>query len=96
MSKETKFTDEELSKLKEVQVKYIEVQNTLGQTAVQKLRLAQQINSLNDLEEKLAKEFKDTQIAEQQFLQTITDKYGQGSLDPQTGVYTVADTKTDE
>ena len=89
MAKEIKFTEEELAKLKEIQVKYLEIQNTLGQTAVQKLRLAQQITGLNDLEADLAKQFSENQTTEQEFLQTTTEKYGQGSLDPQTGIYTV-------
>ena len=83
----TKFTDEEMNTLKQIQATYLEVQNALGQSAVQKLRLAQQIESLNNFEDELSEKFINNQKTEQEFLSKITEIYGAGTLDPETGIY---------
>ena len=44
--------------------------------------------SLEEQEENLNKNFFDTQESEIKFLEGITEKYGQGSLNPKTGVFT--------
>ena len=81
MAEEVKFNDDELTKLKEIQDSYINVQNQFGQLKMAQIRLDEQEieleNSLKSLQEK-----------ESKFLDGITDKYGQGSLNPKTGVFT--------
>ena len=53
MAEETKFTEEELKQIKEIQDSYFKIQTN-----------------------------------EKTFLNGITEKYGEGSLDPETGVFT--------
>ena len=87
MSEQTKFTEDELNKLKEIQNSYLQIQNNLGQISFTKLRLVQQIEGLNILEEKMAKQYTDTQENEKTFIKDITKKYGDGEIDMQTGIY---------
>ena len=42
--------------------------------------------------EVLRKNFVDTQKSEKEFVSTITKKYGDGALDPQTGEYILRET----
>ena len=51
-------------------------------------RLNQQMDSLMREEEKLSDEFAEIQDKEKEFLKTLTTKYGEGTLDPETGVFT--------
>jgi len=81
MAEEVKFNDDELTKLKEIQDSYINVQNQFGQLKMAMFRLEQQEI---DLENKL----KDIQDNETDFLKQITKKYGEGNLNPETGVFT--------
>ena len=87
MSESIKFSKDELEKIKEIQQKYFDLQTQLGQSAISKLRLAQQIESLNKHEENLSSQYSDIQNFEQNFMKQMTEKYGEGTLNPQTGEY---------
>tara|TARA_X000001382_G_scaffold14051_1_gene9109 strand:+ start:146 stop:418 length:273 start_codon:yes stop_codon:yes gene_type:complete len=81
MPKEVKFTEEELTQVQNIQRSYQAVQNQFGQLKLAQIRLdGQEV----DLEESL----KSVQSEEKKFLDGITEKYGQGSLNPETGVFT--------
>ena len=88
MAEETKFTEEELKQIKEIQDSYFDIQNQFGQLSLAKLRLDQQLEGLGKNEDELNKEFIKIQENENTFLAGITEKYGEGSLDPETGVFT--------
>ena len=81
------FSKEELESLKTIQNKYGDISAELGQIQITKLRLNQQHKVLVEREDTLAKEFSNTQAEEKTFVSTITEKYGDGQLDPQTGEY---------
>ena len=85
---EAKFTEEEMNAIKEIQATYLTIQQELGQSAVTKLRLAQQIESINNYEDNLTKEFIENQEKEKKFIEEVTKKYGEGQLNPETGVFT--------
>ena len=57
------------------------IQNAFGQLKLAQIRLDEQEI---DLEESL----KNIQSDEKKFLDGITEKYGQGTLNPETGVFT--------
>tara|TARA_Y100000310_G_scaffold87126_1_gene83986 strand:+ start:462 stop:830 length:369 start_codon:yes stop_codon:yes gene_type:complete len=82
---ENKFSEEEMGELKEIQKQYIAVQNKLGQLSITKLRLEQQFNHILRLENESKEEYKKTQDQEQEFINTVTEKYGDGQLDLKTG-----------
>ena len=56
-SKEVKFTDDELKSLQELQTNYGEKQSMLGQLAVQKILLNQQIDALNNRTSEVEQEY---------------------------------------
>ena len=88
MSKSIKFTKEEMTELQNVQENYIQVQSQFGQLAVSRIRLQQQIEDLDKLEDDLQNKFRETNVNEQQFVDKVTNKYGNGTFDPDTGLFT--------
>ena len=87
-SKDIKFTGDELKDLQELQTKYQETQSMLGQLAVQKILLNQQIDALNIRTEEVKTQYQTVQQEERELVKTLNDKYGPGQLDPATGVFT--------
>ena len=81
MPKEVKFTEEEMNQVQNIQKSYVNVQNQFGQLKMAQIRLDEQ-------EIELENSLKSLQKKESKFLDGITDKYGQGSLNPKTGVFT--------
>ena len=91
-----KFTDEELQEVKEIQQNYVEIQHRLGQLSVAKIRLEQQQDALGKQEDTLTGKFKEAQQIEKEFISGITEKYGDGVLDPETGRYNQTPEETDK
>ena len=85
---EIKFTEKELQTLNDLQVKYNTITNQFGQLAIAKLNLEKQTEVVNDQEFKLQEELDQAREQEQEVLNEITEKYGPGQLDPQSGVFT--------
>ena len=88
MSEPIKFTSEELEKIKNIQNQYIDIQNAFGQVSLSRLRLQEQIQLLDKKDEENKQKFSDVQKNEKQFLDEITKKYGDGTLNPDTGIFT--------
>ena len=76
-----KFTKEELNSLKSFQLRMEEVIVRLGRVHLSKIKLNEQENLLKN-------EIKNIEKAEQELAQTLTNKYGKGSLDIETGTFT--------
>jgi|TARA_R100000315_G_C5078471_1_gene45543 hypothetical protein len=85
---EVKFTEEELKQIQNIQKSYANITSQLGQVSIAKIRLQEQELSLAKEDEKIQEKFRNVQQEEQKFLDGITKKYGQGSLNPETGVFT--------
>ncbi len=85
---EIKFTEKELQSLQELSTKSNEITNRFGQLAIAKINLEKQSEAVEEEEFKLHEELETLKKEEQETLQSITEKYGPGSLDPQTGVFT--------
>ena len=85
---EIKFTEKELQTLNDLQVKYNTITNQFGQLAIAKLNLEKQTEVVNDQEFKLQEDLEQAREQEQEILNDITEKYGPGQLDPQSGVFT--------
>ena len=86
MPEEVKFTEEELKQVQNIQASYANVQNQFGQLKLAQIRLDSQEVELEDT-------LKSIQENEQKFLDGITEKYGQGTLNPETGVFTPVKTE---
>ena len=87
-SNEIKFTEEELKGLQGLQEGYQEKQVLLGQLSVQKLVLRQQSDALEIRLTEVESEYEGVQQQERDLVKELNDKYGPGSLDPLTGVFT--------
>ena len=85
---EVKFTEKELQSLQDLSDKSNGITNRFGQLAIAKINLEKQSESVEEEEFKLHEELESLKKEEQETLQKITEKYGPGSLDPQTGVFT--------
>ena len=81
VKEEIKFTEEELNQVQNVQNSYTAIQNQFGQLKMSQIKLDEQEVDLEDA-------YKNIQSEEKKFLDGITSKYGQGSLNPETGVFT--------
>jgi hypothetical protein len=88
--KAVKFTEDEMTKLQELQQTYNGIQNGYGQVGVQRIRLEQQLADLENAEAGMKTQFEDTQTKEREFVQSINKKYGDGNLDVNTGEFTPA------
>ena len=88
MSEEIKFTEDELKSLKDLQETYGKVQADFGALKVRRLVLEQQLEELDNADEAVHKAYTDIQETERNLVKELNEKYGPGSLDPQTGVFT--------
>ena len=84
-----KFTEEELISIGELQNNYLRITNALGNVSVGRLNLDVQEQALKD-------DLESNRQNEQNILNTITEKYGPGQLDPATGVFTPTEVPDDE
>ena len=87
MSEEVKFSEEELKEVKGIQDEYFEIQNEYGQISVARLKISKQLDELNKVEEQLEDRFEKNETSEKDFINKITEKYGDGSLNPETRVF---------
>lgn len=83
-----KFSEEELQSLQELQNTYAGISTQFGQLKVSKMNLLRQLDSLEQSEDALEKAWDDNREKETELVQSLTEKYGPGSLNPQTGEYT--------
>ena len=89
-SDEMKFTEEELQSLQSLQNGYQEKQVMLGQLAVQRILLNQQSDALEIRAAEVEEEYEGVQQQERDLVAQLNEKYGPGSLNPETGVFTPA------
>ena len=85
MADEIKFTDDELKSIEELRSEYVNITNRFGQIALTRYNVEKQ-------EEQAEADFEQIRAKEQKVLNDITEKYGPGTLDPNTGVFTPSDT----
>ena len=85
---DTKFTEEELKSLSDLQSAYQQKQLQFGQLKVQKLLLQQQLEAVEQSEAQLEVDYAGVQENERKIVKELNDKYGPGNLDPATGVFT--------
>tara|TARA_B100000902_G_scaffold267308_1_gene253344 strand:- start:7 stop:264 length:258 start_codon:yes stop_codon:yes gene_type:complete len=81
MAKDIKFSDDELKQISDIRTAYAEITNRFGQIQLTKYNIQKQ-------EEQAEIDFESIKVKEQEVLQGITEKYGPGTLDPNTGVFT--------
>ena len=85
---DTKFSQKEMDKIKDVQSSYLGVQQAFGQLEVNRIRLEQQLDATQQASVELRDKFTETQQDEQKFIEELNKKYGDGSLDLESGTFT--------
>ena len=88
MPEDVKFNEEEMKRINDLQQVYADIQRNLGQIAVTKLKLENQIEELDVSEEDNKQKFIEAQETEKNILGDINKKYGEGVLNPETGIFT--------
>ena len=85
---DTKFSQKEMDKIKDVQSSYLGVQQAFGQLEVNRIRLEQQLDATQQASVELRDKFTETQQDEQKFIEELNKKYGDGSLNLESGTFT--------
>ena len=88
MAEEIKFTEDELKSLQDLQETYGKVQADFGALKVRRLVLEQQLEELDNADEAVHKAYTENQETERKLVEELNEKYGPGSLNPETGVFT--------
>ena len=83
-----KFTDEELQSLQELQNTYASISTQFGQLKVSRMNLERQVYNLDETEDNLEKAWDENRQTESDLVKSLNEKYGAGSLNPQTGEFT--------
>ncbi len=85
---EIKFTEDELKGLQEIQQQYQSVQMQLGGLKMQQIAHEKNAERLIETEDALMSGLDELTAKEQELAKELNDKYGPGSLNPETGVFT--------
>ena len=88
MADPIKFSEEEMQQLAGLQQSYREKMEKFGQAKVQRLLLTQQLDALTNAEQQIEVEYRDVQESERKLVEELNNKYGQGTLDVETGIFT--------
>jgi hypothetical protein len=90
MADTVKFTEDELKTLQENAAGYQAIQTRMGQISYNRMILEQQLDLLAEDQTSVEEQFKTAQQAERDFVKSLNDKYGPGTLNPETGEFTAA------
>jgi hypothetical protein len=85
MSEPIKITEEELSEVRMLRGKFHERVVQFGTLYLEKMQVEAQVKSITDKEQELQQEWKNLQKMEDDLLDKIIKKYGEGSLDLENG-----------
>ena len=88
-NKAIKFTEEEVQSLQNLQRTYQQITLAFGQLAVSKLALEERDINLKDM-------LADTKNQENELAKSLTEKYGKGSLNIETGEFTPTEEVSEE
>ena len=87
MSNNIKFTEEELEKIKVIRDKFEITIYQFGQLYIERLSVEGKIAELNKFEASLREEQLKLQKKEEELLNEIVNKYGEGSVSIETGEF---------
>lgn len=85
-----KIDDDEKQKVVELKNTFSKIQNEMGAVEFRKIMLEESRKGLDDFADKLKTDYEDTRKQEQQVLQELNTKYGDGSLNIETGELTLS------
>lgn len=82
------FTAEELQQIKELQTIYNEIGIELVQLKLALKNAKEYVNKLHEQEDELTKQIVEANQSEKLLAEQLNEKYGAGSLDVETGLFT--------
>ena len=93
MAEETKKSEvvvpeEEVNQIKTLQEKYQTLALQLGQASIQRTQLNRELENVETNEQKLHVAYDECREEEQNLVKSMTEKYGIGNLDIETGKFT--------
>ena len=83
-------SDDELKKIKDIQTGYQQKTALFGQLSLQKFQVSRQLDGIDQAEENLRNDIIQLETDERELVKELNQKYGAGTLDPQTGTFTPA------
>lgn len=87
MSEQIKMTDNELAEVRMLQEKFQEKVFQLGQLYLQKMQVESSIKAVTDQETKLRDDWTNLQKMENEMVEKLLQKYGEGALDLKAGLF---------
>ena len=88
MTTPQKFSDQYIESIKSLQSKYQEKILYFGQLTLERLSIEQSIKNLNEEENKAKLEYLELQKEEELLIESLSSKYGDGSLNLKDGTFT--------
>ena len=86
--KEIKFTQEELDSLSNLKNAYAQLELSLGKVEMARIQIDQRAEQIEGEKLSLETQINELQKQEQNLVVTLNEKYGDGNLNPETGVFT--------
>jgi allophanate hydrolase subunit 1 len=90
-SKQIKFTKEELSGIREVRNSFNNITTNFGSLEVQRIQAEQRLAAIEQQKVIAENEYNQVIQQEAELLNNLNEKYGQGSLDLEQGIFTPAE-----
>ena len=90
-SKQIKFTKEELSGIREVRNSFNNITTNFGNLEVQRIKAEQRLDAIEQQKVIAENEYNQVIQQEAELLNNLNEKYGQGSLDLEQGIFTPAE-----
>ena len=87
-SKDVKFTKDELNSIEELRNNYNSVTNSLGMLEVSRMQTEKRLETIAGDKIRLETQYEQLTMAEKELINSLTEKYGQGSIDINSGVFT--------
>jgi hypothetical protein len=88
MPEPIKFTDEEIRDIRFIQTKFQDKLIIFGKIHLESIELEERLSDLKKEEEKHRTEYIQLQQTEQELMEKLTKKYGDGSLNIKDGTFT--------
>jgi predicted nuclease with TOPRIM domain len=87
-SKDVKFTKDELNSIEELRNNYNSVTNALGMLEVSRMQTEKRLEAIEGDKIRLETQYEQLTMVEKELINSLTEKYGQGSIDINSGVFT--------
>ena len=87
-SKEVKFTQQEIDSLMNLKQSYTNIELSLGKLEVARMQTEQRLENIENDKLRLENSYVEAQANEAQIVGELTEKYGVGNLDINTGTFT--------